>query len=524
MIIQSPWPSLEPYVPMTLPEFLKRPADRFHDKPCLINMDGTQYTFGQVWEAGKRLGHFLQDQGIGKGDRIAILSANNPEYVVAFQGIVHAGAVVTTLNPLYKEREIIHQLEDCGASAIFVMRFFEGPVQNLREQIPGLRHIWAIEDVWELAKESPPEPKDPGTDPEKDLVALPYSSGTTGLPKGVMISHFNLVSNIRQLASAGLTNAYSTYLDFLPFFHIYGLTVLMNSGFSAGVTQVLMPRFDTQACLDLIRRYKVTNLFVVPPALLALANFPEPEKFDTSTLSFILSGAAPLPLEVANRAQQAYGCTILQGYGLTETSAVANANPYNRVKITSVGPPISDTREKVVDVTDGRELGPGEPGELLISGPQIMQGYWQNPQETADTITPDGWLRTGDIAQFDEDGYVYVIDRKKELIKYKGYQVAPAELEALLMEHPAVLDAAVIPKPDTAEATEVPKAFIVLRPGQQADAKELMRFVEERVAPYKKVRELEFVEAIPKTLSGKILRRDLIEQERAKGASPRRQM
>ncbi len=516
MIIHSPWASLEPYPHIALPHFLENAVVRFRDKPALIGADGAAYTFGQVWEAGQRLGRFLQDQGIQKGDRIAVLSANCPEYVVAFQGIVHAGAVVTTLNPLYKEREILHQLEDCGASAIFTMRFLQTPVQAIREHLPGLRHVWAIEDAWEMAKNAPPEPLPMETDPHTDLVCLPYSSGTTGLPKGVMISHFNLIANVRQLLNTGLTTAYSVYLDFLPFFHIYGLTVLMNGGFANGVTQVIMPRFDSQLCLELIQRHRVTNLFVVPPALLALANFPEAENFDASTLEFIVSGAAPLAPEVAQRAQQRYGCIILQGYGMTETSAVSNVNPLHRVKPTSVGPPISDTMEKVVSLDDDRELGPNELGELWIHGPQIMRGYWNRPEETADTITQDGWLRTGDIAQADDEGYVYIVDRKKELIKYKGFQVAPAELEALLLEHPAVLDAAVIPKPDT-EAGEVPKAFVILRPTEHATAEEIMQFIADRVAPHKKLRDLEFVDAIPKTLSGKILRRDLIEQERAKG-------
>jgi acyl-CoA synthetase (AMP-forming)/AMP-acid ligase II len=515
LLIHSPWASLQPYPTVTLTEFLEHSAHRFQDKPCLVNLDGTTYTFGQVWEAGRRLGRFLQDQGIQKGDRVAILSANIPEYVVAFQGIVHAGAVVTTLNPLYKQRELLHQLEDCNACAIFTMRFLQTPVQGLQEHLPNLKQVWALEDVWELGKESPPEPRFVEIDPLTDLVALPYSSGTTGLPKGVMLSHSNLISNVRQIVVTGFSTAYSTYLDFLPFFHIYGLTVLATGGFVSGVTQVLMPRFDAQLCLELIQRHKVTNMFVVPPALLALANFPDREKFDTSSLDFIVSGAAPLPPEVAQQAQKLYDCKVVQGYGMTETSAVANVSPANRVKSTSVGPPIPDTVEKVVSLDDDRELAPGETGEILIHGPQIMRGYWNRPEETADTLTQDGWLRTGDIGQFDEEGYVYVVDRKKELIKYKGYQVPPAELEALLMEHPAVADAAVIPKPHP-QGGEIPKAFVILKPTEEATADDIIQFVAERVAPYKKVREVEFVDAIPKSLSGKILRRDLIDQERAK--------
>jgi len=516
MLIHSPYASLQPYPTASLSEYLENSAHRFQDKPCLINVDGTTYTFGQVWEAGRRLGRFLQDQGIQKGERVAILSANIPEYMVAFQGIVHAGAVVTTLNPLYKQRELLHQLEDCDATAIFTMRFLRTPVQGLQEHLPNLKNVWALEDIPELVKDSPPEPRFVEIDPQTDLVALPYSSGTTGLPKGVMISHFNLIANIRQLLTTGLTNTYSVYLDFLPFFHIYGLTALMSGGFAAGATQVLMPRFDAQMCLDLVQRQKVTFLAVVPPALLALANFPEREKFDTSSLEFIISGAAPLAPEIGQRAQSVYGCTVVQGYGMTETSAISNVSPPNRVKPTSVGPPIPDTIEKVVSLEDDRELGPGETGEILISGPQIMRGYWNQPEETADTITQDGWLRTGDIGQFDDEGYVYIVDRKKELIKYKGYQVPPAELEALLMEHPAVADAAVIPQPHP-ESGEIPKAFVILKPTEEATAEDIIQCVADRGAPYKKVREVEFVDAIPKSLSGKILRRDLIDQERAKG-------
>src|SRR3990170_4432874 len=489
MLFHSPWFTLEPYPEVSLTGLLAPSAERFRDKPAFISLDGRMDTFGHVWEACRRLGRFLQDQGLAKGDRVAILSANAPEYFVAFYGALFAGGVVTTLNPLYKDREVLHHL----------------------------KHVYAIEDVWTLAGESPPEPKPLKLNPREDLAALPYSSGTTGLPKGVMLTHYNLTSNVRQLLSTGLTSGYSVLLDFLPFYHIYGMIVLMASGFAMGASQVVMPRFDPALCLDLVQRYKVTNLFAVPPALLALAHFPETDKYDLSSLQFIMSGAAPLPLEVAHASARALGCTVLQGYGLTETSPVTNVNPLNRIKDATVGPPVADTIEKVVSLEDGRELQAGEIGELWTCGPQVMKGYWERPEESADTLPGGGWIRTGDIVQCDHEGYVTILDRKKEMIKYKGYQVAPAELEALLMEHPAVMDAAVIPKRD-AEAGEVPKAFVLLRQDQKASADEIMRFVEERVAPYKKVREIEFVEAIPKTPSGKILRRELIEQERAKSA------
>jgi long-chain acyl-CoA synthetase len=514
-VYQSPWFSLEPYPEIALTELLAPAAERYRDKPAFINMEGQTQTFGHIWETCRRLGRFLQDQGIEKGDRVAILSANATEYFLAFYGTLFAGGVVTTLNPLYKEREVLHQLEDCGVTAAFAMQPLLPIVQQVREHLPALKHVFSIEDSWRLAAEAAGDPKPVEFNPREDLAALPYSSGTNGLPKGVMLSHFNLVSNVRQTCTTGLGSSYSVYLDFLPYYHIYGMIVLMACGFASGIPQVVMPRFDPATCLDLIQRNKVTNLFAVPPALLALSNFPDVGKYDTSSLNMIMSGAAPLPQEVAQAAARALDTTVLQGYGMTETSPVTNVNPRTRIKDATVGPPIADTAEKVVSLEDGRELGAGEIGELLAFGPQVMQGYWRKPDDTAETLPGEGWIRTGDIVSVDEEGYVTILDRKKEMIKYKGYQIAPAELEALLMEHPAVMDSAVIPKRD-AESGEVPKAFILLRQDQKASPEELMRFVEERAAPYKKVREIEFVEAIPKTPSGKILRRELIEQERAK--------
>ena len=517
MLFHSPWFSLEPYPEIALTDLLAPAAESHRDRPALISVDGQAHTFGHTWQACRKLGRFLQDAGIEKGDRVAILSANAPEYFVAFYGTLFAGGVVTTLNPLYKEREVLHQLEDCGAKAIFAMGALSPIVSSVREHLPDLKHVFNIEDVWSMAAEAPPDPHPVLINAREDLAALPYSSGTTGLPKGVMLTHYNLAANVRQTMTTGISSGYATYLDFLPFYHIYGMIVLMACGFASGIPQVIMPRFDPALCLDLIQRHKVTNLFAVPPALLALANFGDADKYDTSTLTMIMSGAAPLPPEVARAAAKRLKTTVLQGYGMTETSPVTNVNPINRIKDATVGPPIADTVEKVVSLEDGKELGAGEIGELLTLGPQVMKGYWNAPEATAETLPGGGWICSGDIVQMDEEGYVTILDRKKEMIKYKGYQIAPAELEALLLEHPAVMDSAVIPKRD-AESGEVPKAFVLLRQGQQISPEELMRFVEERVAPYKKVREVEFVEAIPKTPSGKILRRELIEQERAKSS------
>ena len=255
------------------------------------------------------------------------------------------------------------------------------------------------------------------------------------------------------------------------------------------------------------------DLYLAPPAILAMVNFANAGQFDTSSLETLTSGAAPLPPELGEEATKMFKCAVIQGYGMTETSPTTNTTPFERIKLASVGPPFPDTLEKIVSFDSGEELPLGEVGELMVKGPQVMKGYWNNPKETAACLTADGWLHTGDVGRFDEDGYLYLIERKKEMIKYKGYQVAPAELEALLYEHPAVLDAAVIPKFD-ASGGEIPKACVVLRPGSQASPEELMAFIAERVAPYKKIRDVEFFDHIPKSLAGKILRRDLIQRER----------
>ena len=514
-LFHSPWFSIKPYPEISLQDLLAPSAEMYRDRPALITHEGTEYTFGQTWTACRKLGRFLQDKGIEKGDRIAIFSANSAEYFVAFYASLFAGGTVTTLNPLYKTREVQHQLEDAGASAVFAMGPLFPLVEQAREHVPTLKHIFPIEDVWTLAAEADDDPKPVSINPLEDLAALPYSSGTTGLPKGVMLTHYNLTSNVRQTLTTGLSTGYGAYLDFLPFFHIYGMVVLMACGFAGGIPQVIMPRFDPSLCLELIQRHKVTNLFAVPPALLALANFPDIAKYDISSLSMIMSGAAPLPQEIGRSAAKALDATVLQGYGMTETSPVINVNPVTRFKDATVGPPVADTIEKVVSLDDGKELGAGEIGELMAYGPQVMKGYWNNEEATKETLPEPGWIATGDIVSVDEEGYVTILDRKKEMIKYKGYQIAPAELEALLLEHPDVMDSAVIPKRD-AEAGEIPKAFVLMREGKDVSVDELIAFVAERVAPYKKVREIEFVDAIPKTASGKILRRELIEQERAK--------
>jgi len=346
-------------------------------------------------------------------------------------------------------------------------------------------------------------------------VALPYSSGTTGLPKGVMLTHYNLIANLRQMDGLEYFHQGDTLLCVLPLFHIYGLVVVLNMGLHQGATIVTMPRFDLEQFLSLIQKYRVTLSHIVPPIVLQLVRNPMVENYDLSSLKMIFSGAAPLGAELTRECMQRVGCSIRQGYGMTETSPVTHSSPPNPddMKLGSVGTAAPNTECKLVDPASNEELGPNQEGELWVRGPQVMKGYLNNPEATARTIDGDGWLHTGDIGYADEDGHFFIVDRVKELIKYKGFQVAPAELEAILLSHPAVADAAVIPCVDE-EAGEVPKAFVVLK--GEASAEEIMAFIAERVAPHKKIRYLEFIPQIPKSASGKILRRVLVEKERAK--------
>jgi len=348
--------------------------------------------------------------------------------------------------------------------------------------------------------------------PREDMIAMPYSSGTTGLPKGVMLTHYNMVANICQTDGLEPINENDKLIAVLPFYHIYGMGVILNISLYHGATVVTLPRFDLEQFLKTLQDYGVTRAHLVPPILVALAKHPMVDKFDLSKLGRITSGAAPLSADLAQAVATRLNCIVKQGYGLTETSPVTHINPDDHIRPGAAGMLIRNTECRIVDLESGADLETNAQGEVWIRGPQVMKGYLNNTGATEITIDPEGWLHTGDIGYVDDDGFLFVVDRLKELIKYKGYQVAPAELEALLLTHPAIADAAVIPCPDE-EAGEVPKAFVVLKGDVTAD--EIMAYVAERVAPYKKIRRVEVIEQIPKSLSGKILRRVLVEKERA---------
>ncbi len=509
---------------------LRMAAYRNPDRPAIIYHD-LMLTYREVVSMVNCIGNGLRNLGLQKGDRLCLFTTNRPEYTITFIGAASAGLVVSPMNPAYKEREIAYQLENSEAKAILVQRELLPLLKLVLDQktFPDLKHIIVTGDrvpegtpdaipFAKLLRESSPKHPDPIEISGDDLLALPYSSGTTGFPKGTLLTHRNLTTNNLQLTSARGINLTDVALIFLPFYHIYGV-MLTGSFLAAGATQVMMERFDLLQSLELCEKHGVTYYFAVPPIVLALANAPI-DLSKMKTVKYVFSGAAPLPLDPARRLQEKTGIQVVQGYGMTEASPLTHAQPAapELVRLDSVGMPVHNTEQKIVDIETGeRELPPGEDGEIIIRGPQIMQGYWKAPEETARALR-NGWLYTGDIGHVDADGYTYIVDRKKEMIKYKGFGIAPAELESLLMEHPAVMDSAVIGVPDD-EAGELPKGFVVIRKGFDVTTDEILAFANGKLAGYKKIHMVEFIDAIPKVASGKILRRELKDREKAKRSS-----
>lgn len=450
--------------------------------------------------------------GLKAGDVCAVLSPNGIEFVLTVLALSRLGVVITTANPLYTEEEFTPQLGDSEARCVCFHPMTEHVARASARHAGITRLVSLVGDAADAVSfasfldtaATPPE----STVGADDLFALPYSSGTTGLPKGVMLTHRNIVANMLQLGRGGhLDDGTDTLIAFLPFFHIYGLTAILLDGVRCGATVVVMSRFDMDAYFALVKRHQATVLHVVPPIVLALAKHPAVNPADFASVRKLFSGAAPLSNDVIAPCLARLGCSLQQGYGLTEASPCTHMTPPGDLDANgTVGVCVADTECCVVDA-NGRRLGLDEgEGEVWVRGPQVMQGYLNKPDATRATLDDDGWLHTGDIARVDRRGYFTIVDRLKELIKYKGMQVAPAELEASLLSHPAVADAAVVPYPD-AEAGEVPKAFVVLK--GEATAAELIAHVAAHHAPHKKIRALEFIDTIPKSASGKILRRVL---------------
>ncbi|MEY2397752.1 MAG: hypothetical protein QOJ00_926 [Actinomycetota bacterium] len=517
MIHNSPLPDV--VIPETaLTPFVFQRAAALADKAAFIDStDGRAVSYSELCDQVKRLAGGLLEAGLARGEVVAIMAPNCPEYAVVFHGVAMAAGVVTTINPTYTAGEVHHQLNDAAATKLITIPMFLDTAvaasadSGVKEiiVIGGAEGYRSLTDLFgePLDEQVPVDPN--------DVVVLPYSSGTTGLSKGVMLTHHNLVANLVQTGAVITVTEDESFVAVLPFFHIYGMQVLMNLGLYLGATIVTMPRFDLEQFLSLHQEHKLTRAFVAPPMVVALAKHPLVDKYDLSALKNIFSGAAPLSAELAIEAGERLDCEVVQGYGMTELSPVTHATPHGKFKPGSAGMTVPNTQVRIVDPSTGESLGLDADGEVWIKGPQVMKGYLNNDAATKSTIDDEGWLHTGDVGHVDADGHLYVVDRLKELIKYKGFQVPPAELEALLLTHPKIADAAVIGLPDD-EAGEIPAAYVVLRADTEATAEEIQQFVAGKVASYKQIRQVTFIDAVPKSASGKILRRVLRDGAAAK--------
>ncbi len=546
------WPESVPqsiqYPEIPLYELLTRTAN-LYPKNVAIVFYGKRITYHELDVLTSKFAVALSAVGVKKGDRVALFLPNVPQYVISYYGALKAGTVVTVVNPLMKEREVSRQVNDAEAGTIVVLDVFYPIVKavwsktllkrvivaRMKDFMPAAKTffgevlgrvpsrkverapgVYFFSELMEKHTANPPQVK---VFPKVDVAVLQYTGGTTGIPKGAMLTHYNLVSNAIMCAE-WLTARTSSevFLTVLPLSHIYGMTTSMNAAVHLAGAMVMIPRFRPKEALKAIEQYGVTIFCGVPTMYSVLMAHPDAPKHDLSSVKFCISGAAPLPPDVQKRFMKATGGVLVEGYGLTECSPVTHCNPLDKsmktVKIGSIGMPWPDTEAKIVSLKTGKEVKTGKVEELMVRGPQVMKGYWNMPEET-DVMLRDGWLYTGDVGRMDDDGYFFITDRKKDLIKYKGYSVYPLELEDVLMEHPAVKDAAVVGKPNETTG-EIPKAFVVLKEGTTASEKELMDFVKERVAPYKHIREIEFRKELPKTPLGKVLRRELKEQKKHK--------
>jgi acyl-CoA synthetase (AMP-forming)/AMP-acid ligase II len=509
-------------------------ADADVDRIALVDTSsGSQTSYRDLVGKIDAFAGALAARDIGVGDVVGLFAPNSAAFAIAFHGILRAGATATTINVLFTAKDITKQLTDSAAEMLITVSALLPQAIEAAEAvgIPADRLVVldgadghpSAEDLLGAAAAAP----DVSFDPAGHLAVLPYSSGTTGNPKGVMLTHRNLVANIAQIRAAQDVEADDAVIAFLPFFHIYGMTVLLNAVLRARARLVTMPSFDLERFLGNIAEHKVTVAFIAPPVAVALAKHPLVDKYNLATLKAVLSGAAPLDEDLGHAVADRIGCPVVQGYGMTELSPVSHCTPFDggRELVGSVAPigaagwTAANSESKLIDPDTGDEIGVpasglSETGELWFRGPNVMAGYLGNEEATRETIDDEGWLHTGDLAKVDSTGCVYIVDRLKELIKYKGYQVPPAELEAVLLTHPAIADAAVIGVRDPESGEEVPKAFVVTQSGAELTEADVMDFVAGEVAPYKKVRQVAFIDAIPKSSAGKILRKDLRQTSR----------
>ena len=537
------------YPKISLGGLLEQTASKYPDQTATIFMGG-RLTYRQIDELSNRFANALIGLGVKKGDRVAIHLPNTPQFVIAYYGVMKTGAIVVPVNPLYVEREIEHQMNDSGAETIVTLSRFYPVVKNAQQQTklrnvivtnikdyfpPLLKFLFGLTKEKSEGHAVPIQPipghyrwtdllsrypsTRPGIDVSPDDVAvLLYTGGTTGVPKAAVLCHSNLIANAKQVTSwvPGRQEGRETTLAVIPLFHSYGMTTAMNQPVMSGLTMVLIPRFTADEVLKTIDKYRPNYFPGVPTMYVAINNHPDVKKYNIRSVKACISGAATLPIEVAETFEALSGGRLVEGYGLSETSPVTHANPiFGRRKIGSIGVPVPDTEAKVVDVETGQtEMPVGEPGELVIRGPQVMKGYWNKPEETAQVLR-DGWLYTGDIAKMDEDGYFYIVDRKKDMIIAGGYNIYPRDVEEVLYQHPKVKEAVVAGVPDRYRGETV-KAYVVLKDGETATEEEILEYCAENLAKYKAPKIVEFRQELPKTMIGKILRRSLVEEEKRK--------
>ncbi|HGH7177868.1 long-chain-fatty-acid--CoA ligase [Bacillus luti] len=554
--MEKPWlqsypeeiPATIAYDIQPLHRYLEKMASRYPEKKALHFL-GKDVTFADFHDKVKKFANYLQKLGIEKGDRVAIMLPNCPQSVIGYYGTLLAGGIVVQTNPLYTERELEYQLHDSGAKVILCLDLVFPRVTNV-QNATRLEHVIVtrIADflpfpknllypfvqkkqanlvvnvsesetihLWKsVEKESNTDVEVP-CDPENDLALLQYTGGTTGFPKGVMLTHKNLVSNTLMGAHwlYNCTEGEEVILGVLPFFHVYGMTAVMNLSIMQGYKMVLIPKFDMKMVFEAIKKHKVTLFPGAPTIYIALLNSPLLKEYDISSIQACISGSAPLPVEVQEEFERVTGGKLVEGYGLTESSPVTHGNFLWEKRVPgSIGVPWPDTEAIIMSLETGEALPPGEIGEIVVKGPQIMKGYWNKPEETA-AVLQDGWLHTGDVGYMDEDGFFYVKDRKKDMIVASGFNVYPREVEEVLYEHEKVQEVVTIGVPDPYRGETV-KAFVVLKEGAECSEEELDQFARKYLAAYKVPKVYEFREELPKTTVGKILRRVLIDEEKRK--------
>jgi long-chain acyl-CoA synthetase len=518
------------YPKISLYHYLKKVADQYPNRTALIFI-ADRVTYREMMVNIDRMAAAFTAMGLQKGDRIALMLPNCFAYVYCYFAAMRQGLVVAQLNPLLTARELSFIVRDSNARVLIAAdAVFQTIEQAMLDQdienlivvpLTGEKINVNAKPFDDILQQHEPNPPDVEINPEEDLAVLQYTGGTTGFPKGAMLTHYNLVANAEMTAEIlrewlkkfGGKEVYS--MGLLPFFHSYGMTVCLNVGLNIPAGLLLVPQFNADLIFYLIQQYKPVIFPGVPTAFMALMNHPEVQNYDLDSIDVCISGAAPMPVEAIEQFEQITGSSILEGYGLSETSPITHSNPFLGVrKPGSIGIPYPDTDCKIVDPDDGeRELPIGEEGELIIKGPQIMKGYWNRPNDTASTLK-NGWLYTGDIARMDEDGYFYIVDRKKDMIIYGGNKIYPREVEEVLYEHPKVAEAVCIGIPEKFFG-EVVKAFIVLKDGAEATPEEIIEFCRPRMIKYKVPRQVEFRSELPKTNVGKFLRKDLaIEEQR----------